>query len=148
MLFRQDGTVFSVGRSRFEDREEVSTGGGAAKVFVKIAPEALGGILLAQLDTGAAWSILETQVADSLNLLNGAGEPVRLSTRIGKYNGRLERTFIEIVADEGDSLRVGATVWVSSEWPGGNFLGYGGLLERIRFAVDPSDNFFYFGPLQ
>ena len=24
--------------------------------------------------------------------------------------------------------------------------GYGGLLERVRFAVDPQENFFYFGP--
>jgi hypothetical protein len=28
----------------------------------------------------------------------------------------------------------------------GTFLGYSGLLERIRFAVDPQQNNFYFGP--
>jgi hypothetical protein len=26
------------------------------------------------------------------------------------------------------------------------FSGNGGLLERVRFAVDPQENFFYFGP--
>jgi hypothetical protein len=26
-----------------------------------------------------------------------------------------------------------------------NFLGYEGLLQRIRFAVDPEVNLFYFG---
>jgi hypothetical protein len=148
MLFRQDGSAFSVGRSRFEDREEVATGGTAAKIFVKIAPEALGGVLLlAELDTGAAWSVLHTEVAEALDLLNGTGEPVPYSTRLGRITGHLERTSIYIIADEGESLRIEATVWVSREWPGGNFLGYGGLLERIRFAIDPGDNFFYFGPL-
>jgi hypothetical protein len=52
-----------------------------------------------------------------------------------------------LVADNGESLSIEATVWVSREWTGGNFLGYGGLLERIRFAVDPANNLFYFGPL-
>jgi hypothetical protein len=144
MLIRQNGTSFTTGRSRFADQQEGAQEQ-TAKLFVRIEPERLGGIILAQLDTGAAWSILDTQVADALALLNGAGEPKPLSTRIGTFNGRLERTRIDIVADEGDSLSVEATVWVSPEWPGGNFLGYGGLLERICFAVDPSDNSFHFG---
>lgn len=36
-------------------------------------------------------------------------------------------------------------MWVSPEWRRGNFLGYEGFLNRIRFAIDPSDNSFYFG---
>ena len=92
-------------------------------------------------------SFLDSQVAEELSLLNGQGEPTTISTRLGGFSGRLERTRISIVADEGESLNVEATVWVSPDWPGHSFLGYGGLLERIRFAVDPSDNTFYFGPV-
>jgi hypothetical protein len=33
----------------------------------------------------------------------------------------------------------------SPDWRGPNFLGYQGLLQRIRFAVDPEVNLFYFG---
>ena len=59
------------------------------------------------------------------------------------YNPSLSATTqIGIIADDGDTLSVGATVFVSPEWTGHNFIGYAGLLERIQFAVDPSDNFF------
>ncbi len=146
MLVRQNGTPFTAGRSRFADRTSGSHER-AAKIFVKIEPESLGGAILAQLDTGAAWSILDSQVAEELSLLNGQGEPITISTRLGPFDGRLERARVTIVADEGESLSVEATVWVSPDWPGGSFLGYGGLLERVRFAVDPGDNSFYFGSM-
>ncbi len=70
-----------------------------------------------------------------------------MSTRMGPVRGRLERTQIELVADEGDGLSIDATVFVSPDWSGDNFIGYSGFLERIRFGVDPSDNYFYFGPI-
>jgi len=31
-------------------------------------------------------------------------------------------------------------------WNFPNFLGLDGFLNRIRFAVDPAENIFYFGP--
>jgi hypothetical protein len=40
---------------------------------------------------------------------------------------------------------VDATIFVSPDWHGPNFIGYQGLLQRIRFAVDPETNLFYFG---
>jgi hypothetical protein len=53
---------------------------------------------------------------------------------------------LTILADDGESLEVQATVFVSRDWPAGTFLGYSGFLERIRFAVDPQQNDFHFGP--
>lgn len=145
MLVRADGSHFSTGRCRFSDHDPGSDEP-TAKILVKVEPESLDLVILAQLDTGAPWSILDAQVAEALSLLDGEGEPAPLSTRFGILRGRLERIRLYIVADEGDTLSVDATVWVSRDWPGGTFLGYGGLLERIRFAVDPGDNSFYFGP--
>lgn len=145
MLHRQDGAVFTTGRSLYSDRAPGSEP--TAKIFVKIGIEALPGPIVAQLDTGAAWSMLDAEVAEAMDLLGGGGEPAPISTRLGRVVGRLERTDLEILADDGDSLTVQATVWVSPEWHGGNFLGYAGLLQNIRLAVDPSDNSFYFGPL-
>ena len=52
-----------------------------------------------------------------------------------------------LVADEGDSVEVDSTVFVSVNGPAGNFIGYTGFLERIRFAIDPQDNAFIFGGL-
>jgi len=147
MLVRQNGTSFCTGRSRFNDRAEGSDAP-TAKIFVKIEPHSLGLRILAQLDTGATWSILNTEVARELSLLNGEGQPVKISTRLGDFRGRLERTQIDIIADDGATLNIQATVFVSPDWPGDSFIGYGGLLERVQFAVDPSDNSFYFGSMQ
>ena len=54
---------------------------------------------------------------------------------------------VRLVADEGEDLDIEATMFLSPDWPGGNFIGYEGLLERIRFAVDPETNLFYFGQI-
>lgn len=140
-----DGTVFAIGRTRFLDEDPVDSEK-SPKVYVKIEPGNLGSPILAQLDTGAAWSILDSQIAEEMTLFHGQGQPTSLSTRFGVIDGYLERTNITILADEGESVEVEATVFVSRQWSGGSFLGYAGLLERVRFAVDPQQNFFYFGP--
>src|SRR2546425_8452063 len=111
MLQLPDGTPFAVGHARFADR--LPEGEETAKVYVKIQPQALGDLIVAQVDTGAAWSIFHVEVADAMNLLDGEGEAVPLRTRFGRLTGRLERLQIIIVADEGTSLNVDATVWVS-----------------------------------
>lgn len=146
MLFLPGGEQFSTGRARFFD-DAPGVEEGTAKIYVKVEPEGLGAPVLAQVDTGAPWSILATEVAEAITLLEGQGEPITLRTRHGPIRGRLENTTITILADDGESLEVvEATVFVSREWLAGNFLGYSGLLERIRFGVDPQRNDFYFGP--
>ena len=61
--------------------------------------------------------------------------------------GTLERYPIVLTAQKGQSLEIDATIFVCSEWRRGNFLGYTGLLERVRFAIDPASQLFYFGPI-
>ncbi|HEX3131274.1 MAG TPA: hypothetical protein VH394_28315 [Thermoanaerobaculia bacterium] len=100
---------------------------------------------LAQVDTGAAYSILEQDVARALGLMHGIGPLSRLSTRLGDLRGRLLRVPLKILADEGDSLEFEATFFVSSDWHGGTFLGYSGLLDRLRIGLDCPRNLFYFG---
>ena len=68
-----------------------------------------------------------------------------MSTRLGVIHGALYRVAVTIEAEEGESLDVEATVFLSPDWRGPNFIGYQGLLQRIRFAVDPETNLFYFG---
>jgi hypothetical protein len=70
---------------------------------------------------------------------------VRLSTRVGTYEGHLYRGSLTLLAQEGESLDLDVTFFLSPHWQGGNFLGYEGALERARFAVDPRANLFYFG---
>ena len=69
-----------------------------------------------------------------------------MSTRLGRFEGKLYLGTARIVAEAGNTLDVAATFFISPEWPAGNFVAYVGFLDRFRFAADPSVNRFYFGP--
>jgi hypothetical protein len=117
-----------------------------ARIFV---PVRLGGLdvdVTAMVDTAAPWCVLEGAVGAIFSDRNAIlVRRQALSSRLGNYVGDLCRASITLLADEGDSLTVEATVFVCLDWSGPNVIGYNGLLERIRFAVDPSLNTFYFG---
>lgn len=151
-MLQLDGELFTIGRARYRDhrpeRPEPT-----AKIHVRIRLGELPAELLFTLDTGAAWTCLDPELADDAGLLTGdAGVAVPLQTPFGRFNGRLLRVPLKIMADhdQGRTLDVVATAFVAIDpgWPAGrSFLGYAGLLERIRFAIDPGTNYFYFGPL-
>ncbi len=44
-------------------------------------------------------------------------------------------------------MDIEANVFVVPGWQAPCFIGYAGALDRVRFAIDPSANRFYFGPL-
>ncbi len=67
-----------------------------------------------------------------------------LSTRFGRVRGTFFRGLITLLAHGGEPLDVDSTIFISPDWTGPNFLGYQGLLQRIRFAFDPETNLFYF----
>ncbi len=57
---------------------------------------------------------------------------------------------VHIEAIEGESLDVETVAFIPNlppgeVWPYPDFLGLDGFLNRIRFAVDPEHNLFYFG---
>lgn len=117
-----------------------------AKIYVKVRFADSEEIHLAQLDTGAAWSILTPQLARSLGITGWGAERVTLSSRFGPLEGNLVRIPVTIVAAEGESLDTDGMFFVSPDWPiNQTFLGYSGLLDKIRFALDPQANHFYFG---
>jgi hypothetical protein len=137
---------FTQGRSTFRDHLE-GLREPSAKVYVPVQVGNFTPIVLAQLDTGAAWSVLDPVVARSLGLLQAGGLLTRLETHFGTQEGRLVRVPIRFVADHGTALNTEATFFISPDWPPGRtFLGYSGLLDAMRFAIDPQANHFYFGP--
>jgi hypothetical protein len=106
---------------------------------------------VALLDTGAMWSVIDGDTADLLkDDLEDLESPVRLNTRHGSHTGTLQRLEVELLADPGagSDLSVETTVLVIPEWPGPVVLGFQGMLEHVRFALDPDDErpTFYFGP--
>jgi hypothetical protein len=54
---------------------------------------------------------------------------------------------VEFEADEGSPLNVEATWFVADGWPGPVVIGWKGCLERLRLALDPDQDTFYFAAL-
>ena len=137
---------FVTGVSRYADRKENLPALGP-RIYLEVKPGWFKGTVFAMVDTAAPWCIFEPTVGDFIReSFDQVSETVRLSTRLGTFLGNLYRGPLFVPALEGEPLDVEATVFVSSDWPPGrNFLGYEGLLQRIRFAVDPEANLFYFG---
>jgi hypothetical protein len=109
----------------------------------------------AVLDTGAPWCILNPLYASSIGVdyrVHGTVDH-KLGIRGVNFNGWLCTDIpIRIEADRGKSLAIAATVFIPELEPGQiwdlpSFLGLSGFLERIRFAIDPGNNLFYFGAL-
>jgi hypothetical protein len=139
------GDRFVQGCARFSDRSPVLTEP-TAKIYVKVSFKNLVEGHLAQVDTGAAWSVLSPRIARDLGLMGRIGDRVRLSTRFGIQEGHLVRIPFTLVAEEGESLDTEGTFFISRDWPFDlTFLGYSGMLDSIRFALDPQANRFYFG---
>jgi aspartyl protease len=102
----------------------------------------------ALLDTASQWCILSAWVASSLGFdLEAASPEARLSTRFGELRGRLERIPVYFVAEEGESVEVEATWFLSEGCIGPPVIGWKGCLERVRFALDPGEEQFYFAEL-
>jgi len=103
---------------------------------------------LALLDTASTWCVLPGEVATEAGY-DLKPDPLTppLHTRFGLIHGRLERMDIVLPAEEGEDLPVSATCFLSEDWPGPPVLGWKGFLERLRFALDPNEERFYFAPL-
>ena len=145
LLVRPGRFSFATGSVRYVDATEASPVT-EARIVVPVEFKSVAEPVLAVVDTAAPWCIFEPVVAESLvrNSLPILRQTV-LSTRIGMIQGALYREVLRIPADEGEPLDVEASVFLSPDWRGPNFIGYQGLLQRIRFTVDPEVNLFYFG---
>ena len=105
------------------------------------------------VDTGAPWCLLDADILAAIELVQADSLPTeRLAIRGVHYQGRLTRLILRLRADEGEDVDLEATVFVpmlnpGEPWNVPNFIGLQGLLSRMRFAVDPAENVFYFGPI-
>lgn len=118
------------------------------KIFVRVVLDQGEDPIFAVMDTAAPWCIFNPRPGSSLwRNFDPILERVALSTRLGVFHGSLYRIPLRIDAEEGETLDVEATVFLSPDWTGPNFVGYQGLLQRIRFAIDPETNLFYFGQI-
>jgi hypothetical protein len=148
VLLRDDGSLFMSSRAPYLDAPP-GVSGRDAKIFIRIAVGTPGFLVTAMLDSGSTYSVLNEDVAEAIGAFEDAHAPsIEMGTRRGVLRGRLVRRPISLLADEGDGLEVEATFWVSREWKYGHFLGYAGLLQRVRFGLDPQTNQSHFGPIE
>lgn len=103
------------------------------------------------VNTGAPWCIIDPAIARRAEIAKGYKSNRKLMIRGVWYEGEIVRISLGLEAERGKSLDVDATVLVpklspGAVWPHPNFIGLDGFLNRVRFAVDPSNNIFYFGP--
>ena len=141
-----DGTPFTTGRATYRDLHPQRRSMKSAIYVQVVLPIHPNISLYAILDTGTPFCIFETEIAEALGLFPIDGESMSLKTAYGPFHGTIRRAILRLVAEQGDSLDIEASLFVTDDWTYGNFLGYSGLLERIRFALDPMTNSFYFGP--
>jgi predicted aspartyl protease len=147
-MLTRDGAAFTTSRSTYHDFDLAHTSRRTGAIYVqRELPTAPRVFLYALVDTGAPYCLFDTQWIETLQLRREDGESISLRTPYGLYAGTIHRLPIRVVAEEGQSLEVDASVFVTDDhWQHGNFLGYSGFLERLRFAVDPDNNSWYFGP--
>jgi len=118
---------------------------------IVVLVEAEGIKLPAVVDTGAPWSIISPKrAADAgVDVTAGIRASHPLNVRGIRYQGWICRLSIRLVAEEGQDLYLEPPVFIpeAAEWLLPNFIGLTGFLSNMRWAVDPGENLFYFGPL-
>lgn len=151
LLCFEDGTPFAQGVCAYEHRP-ASEQEDTTRIIVPIQIE--GVATRAIMDTGGVYLICDPEIAEflALDLAESLGIET-LGIRGVRYTGNLYRLSLGLMATEGEGLQVEVTAFVpqlvtSDAWVLPSFLGLQGCLERLRFAVDPSTDRFYFGSIQ
>lgn len=146
MLQYNDGAIFACSRTNYLDK---MGGRSENRVYIAVQFDTLPKTF-AIVDTGAPWCILSEEQAKVLNpnYKNEALETKCLDIRGEKTEGVLIRLPITICAEQGEDITIEGTVFVpQDERDIPNFIGLDGFLNRIKFAIDPQINDFYFGPI-
>jgi hypothetical protein len=134
-----------VGKTGYHTQQVTPTG----KLIVAVEYLVDENPVMALLDTGAEYGVFPAELAMALGYDTQDGPRTVLKTRLGDYEGHLLRILITLPAQEGSGLDIELTWVVAPGWPGPPVIGWGGCLERLRFALDPTpgEDCFYFGPV-
>lgn len=151
LLNLADGSAFATGATPFalrplSERENVN------RLMLQVE---IGGIpTTAEVDTGAPYVVCPPDIAQRIGLVPAeALETEQLRIHGYETKGHLYRLNVRFLATEGDDLYVSATTFVpevddAQLWAGlPTFIGLDGCLARLRFAVDPVSELFFFGPM-
>ena len=152
MAFRfPNGQVFTTSATSYAYRPATSHET-TPRVILDIAIEGIP--TEAMVDTGGIYLLCHPQLAVQLRLdvTDAMSEVVSILFRGVLVQGRLYRLNVTLLADEGDDVPFQATAFVPERYEAEQWgelpsiLGFYGCLERIRIAIDPVTDTFYFGP--
>lgn len=151
LLSFADGEPFARGATYYAYRPATENES-SPRLVIQVEIEGIGAAAI--VDTGAPYVVCTPIIARRLGLTPAnALESVRLLIRGIYWRGHLYLLNVRFLAIEGENLDVTATVFApdpSQEESWGDlpsFIGLNGCLGRMRFAVDPADDSFYFGPM-
>jgi hypothetical protein len=148
LLKFEDGRSFAQGACPYLDHLTIESEH-TPRIFVPVRIDNFQ--TMTAVDTGGDFLLCDPGIADILGLdPDGAVKFGPVVLRQKKFHGTLHRADVTLEAEQGKSLKLDATVLVPrlepyDVWDLPSFMGLRGCLERIRFAVDPSTNTFYFG---
>jgi len=146
MLRHDDGTIFACSQTSYTD---YIGGHPESRIYVLVQFDTLPKTF-AVLDTATPWCILNEEQAKELNpnYKDEAIDTKCLIIRGEKTEGVLIRLPVTICAEQGVDIIIEGTVFVpQDERDLPNFIGLDGFLSRIKFAINPQSNDFYFGPI-
>jgi len=148
LLSLHHGECFATGGIRYDYLP--TSGGSTERIYLRV--EIGGYTTSAMLDTGAPYFICSPEIIQSVGCDPNDSIPTpEILIRGANRKGRLQRLSLTLIATEGQSLSIDALAFIPSQDEvdfGSNFpsfLGMCGCLERLRFAVDPVTQTFYFG---
>lgn len=147
MLRFPDGRHFATGRASCEIQPIFGERDDTIRIILNVQVEGIP--IQAILDTGGVFAVIDPLIARELALdKNTSLINKTLIIRGQQIQGSLHRISLLLPAEQGETMELEVTAFIPNtpdDWgtlP--NFLGLTGCLERIRFAVDPQENQFYF----
>ena len=146
-----NGEPFTIGETAYQYRPAT-----AHETHPRIILDILieGVATRAMVDTGGIYLLCNPHLATRLAFDRAEAISMMQSIlfRGVLVHGRLYRTEVTLLADEGEDVSFQATAFVPEEQDHANWgdlpsiLGMHGCLERTRFAIDSASETFYFGP--
>jgi hypothetical protein len=150
-LYFADGESFAVGATSY-DYHQATDSDTSPRIFINIGVG--GDETSAFVDTGGVYFICTPPFARRIGLDPTQGTPAsgRILWRNDWLDGALFRLPLTLPADQGESMTIEVTAFVPQVGPHQDWndelpcvLGMQFCLERMRFAVDPEHDMFYFG---
>ena len=146
MLWLESGGIFAVGAARYAFFPPENP-----KLTLRVE---IGDIVsLAVVDTAAPYLVCSLELSGQIDITRAAKlGSTEIRTHRGILRGSLYRLSLRFIATEGNSTEIEATAVLpdpdQSHWRDApTFIGFLGCLERLRFAIDPPEEKFYFGPI-